>query len=117
MTECVVVLAPQCARCGRRHLVDLPCWSGRYAQRTTRLVLRMQGTVCWLCGNDVVRRPADSADHVIPRSRCGTDALENLRPAHHLCNARRRAGEPFPTPSPLPAPSGPPRSTRWRTTT
>lgn len=112
-----VGLAPQCARCGRRHLVDLRCWSGRYAQRVTRLVLKVQGRVCWLCGNRRVRRPADSADHVIPRSRGGTDDMGNLRPAHHLCNAARRAEDPFPTPPALPAPSGPPRSTRWRTST
>jgi 5-methylcytosine-specific restriction endonuclease McrA len=109
------VLAPQCSRCSRRHLLELRCWSGRYAQRVTRLVLREQGTICWLCGNLRIRRPADSADHVIPRSRGGTDVMDNLRPAHHRCNARRRAEHPFPTPISAVAPSGPPASTRWRT--
>lgn len=106
--------APQCARCTRRHLVDLPCWSGRYAQRVTRIVLHVQGRVCWLCGNEQIRRPADSADHVIPRSRGGTDVMENLRPAHRLCNSTRRAEDPFRTPSSVAAPSDVPRSSRWR---
>lgn len=109
-------LAPQCARCSRRHLLDLPCWSGRYALRTTHHVLRVQGRICWLCGNQRIRRPADSADHVIPRSRGGTDDDGNLRPAHRLCNSARRAEDPFPTPAAAIAPSGPPASTRWKIT-
>ncbi|GHJ11203.1 hypothetical protein TPA0907_55700 [Micromonospora humidisoli] len=35
-------------------------------------------TVCWLCGHD----GADQADDVIPKSKGGTSAVSNLRPAH-----------------------------------
>jgi 5-methylcytosine-specific restriction endonuclease McrA len=49
------------------------------------MTLGEYGTVCWLCGRD----GADSADHVLPRSRGGSDALENLRPAHRACNSAR----------------------------
>ena len=77
--------APRCGRCRRRHLPALPCWAGRYAQATTRMVIATYGTVCHIC-----RRPgATSADHVLPRSRGGTDAIGNLRPAHRRCNSRR----------------------------
>lgn len=78
-------LAPRCSRCARRHLVELPCWSGRYAQRVTAAVLAHYGPVCVHCGKDT----ATTAEHVTPRSRGGTDALENLRPADALCNQRR----------------------------
>lgn len=65
----------------------LPAWSGRYAQRMTRLCLEEWGDTCHLC----TRPGATTADHLIPRSLGGLDTLENLRPAHHRCNSRRQA--------------------------
>lgn len=53
-------------------------WGGRRAQRLTALCLSTYGTRCWLCGHD----GADSADHVLPRSRGGSDHIDNLRPSH-----------------------------------
>lgn len=38
--------------------------------------------ICWRCGDG----GADTADHVIPRSRGGSNAVSNLRPAHASCN-------------------------------
>ncbi|MEU8086323.1 HNH endonuclease signature motif containing protein [Micromonospora sp. NPDC049101] len=40
---------------------------------------------CWLCG----RYGANTADHVTPLSRGGTNDLSNLRPAHKACNSGR----------------------------
>jgi 5-methylcytosine-specific restriction endonuclease McrA len=60
-------------------------WGGRRAVRLRLLTLGEYGTVCWLCGRD----GADSADHLLPRSMGGSDALENLRPAHRVCNSAR----------------------------
>ena len=77
--------APLCPRCRRRHVPVLPCWAGRYAQAMTRLTLTTWGRVCHICG----KPGATSADHLLPRSRCGTDAITNLRPAHRRCNSRR----------------------------
>jgi len=63
----------------------LPVWGGRYAQRLTAATLKRWGTVCHLC-----RRPgADSADHLIPRSKGGSDSTDNTRPAHQGCNSAR----------------------------
>lgn len=76
---------PRCVRCGRPHLASLPCWRGDYSRRLVRLTLATYGTVCWLCGSD----GATTADHVLPRSRGGSDAIENLRPAHTSCNSSR----------------------------
>jgi 5-methylcytosine-specific restriction endonuclease McrA len=105
-------LAPRCGRCRKRHLVGLPCWRGAYAAATTRALLATQGTVCWLCG----KAGADSADHVVPRSKCGTDDLALMRPAHRECNSRRQNRDPF-EPDPEPRPTGVGLSPRWRTPT
>jgi 5-methylcytosine-specific restriction endonuclease McrA len=104
------LLAPSCPRCRKRHLLDLPCWSGRYAQRVTAAVLAAHGRVCWLCG----KAGANTADHVIARSHCGTDTPSNLLPACGRCNASRQNRAPFP-PDPEPRPAGVGLSPRWRT--
>ena len=62
-------------------------WGGRRAMLKRRQVLEVYGNICWLCGNPVDGLP--SADHVIPRSKGGSDDIENLRPAHAGCNSRR----------------------------
>lgn len=63
----------------------MPVWAGRYAKRMTRLTLDVYGSRCHLC-----EKPgATTADHLVPRSLGGSDAIENLRPAHKLCNSRR----------------------------
>ncbi|QDF17443.1 HNH endonuclease [Gordonia phage Coeur] len=62
-----------------------PKWGGRRAAQLVAQTLATYGVVCHLCG----RPGATTADHVIPRSRHGPDALDNLRPAHRLCNQRR----------------------------
>jgi 5-methylcytosine-specific restriction endonuclease McrA len=68
-----------------RRPAGLPSWSGRYARRLVVETLAVKGTICHLC-----RQPgADSADHLKPRSKGGSDALANLAPAHHGCNVAR----------------------------
>lgn len=85
-------------------------WGGRPAARLIAAALALYGDRCHLCGGS----GADSADHVIPRSRGGPDTLDNLRPVHHRrgprCNLRRRSmtmqewrdryGRPDPDPLP-----------------
>lgn len=63
----------------------MPVWGGRYAANLTAAVLAAHGRICHLCG----QTGATTADHVIPRSKGGTDAMDNLRPAHHGCNSAR----------------------------
>jgi hypothetical protein len=78
-------LAPLCRRCRRRHLPGLHCWNGRYVARVLAAVLARYGDRCCHCHLPGAR----STEHVRPRSRGGTDALDNLRPAHLLCNQER----------------------------
>lgn len=58
---------------------------GRRQSELTARVLFHYGTVCHLCGGE----GADTKDHLVPRSLGGTDALDNLRPAHMKCNSKR----------------------------
>lgn len=59
---------------------------GRAQSALTAIVLAEYGTTCHLC----LEPGATTKDHLIPWDYGGTDALSNLRPAHHGCNARRR---------------------------
>lgn len=64
-------------------------WGGRRVQRLVALVLAHYGTDCHLCSDR--SHMADSADHVVPRSKGGAVwDLANLRPAHHGCNVARQ---------------------------
>jgi hypothetical protein len=101
-------LAPLCPRCGHRHLIEMRCWAGTYARKISAHVLATQGRTCWICG-----RTATSADHVIPRSRGGSDREENLRPCCKSCNSRKMTKDnPFPR-DPEPERSAAPLSARW----
>lgn len=59
--------------------------------RLRAAVLATWGLRCWLCGDDLDDQGWD-IDHVVPRSRGGSDDLSNLRPAHARCNRSRGAG-------------------------
>lgn len=67
-------------------IVPARTWAGRYALGKTGETLARWGRTCHLC-----RQPgATTADHLIPRSKGGTDDVEtNLRPAHYSCNSSR----------------------------
>lgn len=97
----------------------MSAWTGRRAARLTAAVLSAYGNRCHLhaYGLCLAPRPeipmdlpprhkwGPSADHLVPRSRGGSDELENLRPAHRACNAGRRdrlltAPRPVVAPSP-----------------
>jgi 5-methylcytosine-specific restriction endonuclease McrA len=62
-----------------------------------KLVVRHE-THCWVCGELVDktlsgRHPdGPTIDHVIARSRGGTNDISNLRLAHQRCNNARQAG-------------------------
>lgn len=70
-------------------------WGGRAARVLRRLTAETYGTTCHICGEPIdlaVAGPdprAFTADHLVPRSRGGSDDLANLRPAHLGCNSSR----------------------------
>lgn len=64
------------------------------------MVIETYGTVCYLCDGQIdMNAPMGVGedgwqlglhiDHVIPRKFGGDDSLENLRPAHGLCNLKK----------------------------
>lgn len=84
-------------------LVALLSGTGRARSNLRREVYRVlaerDGSNCGICGDPVDlsfspgtppgKKP--SIDHVIPRSRGGSDDLDNLALAHMACNSRRKA--------------------------
>lgn len=58
-------------------------------------VIDRDGLECWICGRVVElsappnRKRTPSLDHIVPLSEGGTNALDNLRLAHNVCNQRR----------------------------
>lgn len=72
-------------------------WSGSYyIGRLRNQVISAYGSTCWLCGLPIdlalprTHPQGFTVDHVVPRSKGGTDVLSNLRPAHWICNVRRQ---------------------------
>ena len=54
-------------------------------KRARRLLIERDGESCWLCGE--ATKPFDrTLEHLEPRSRGGTDDLDNLVLAHVACN-------------------------------
>ncbi|MCB1786870.1 MAG: HNH endonuclease [Gammaproteobacteria bacterium] len=62
-------------------------WGGRKVPRLRQQVVETYGRTCHLCGMYI--HGTVSVDHLIPRSKGGTDDIRNLRPAHLKCNSRR----------------------------
>lgn len=57
---------------------------GRSWAKTVAFVIRRDKGICWICG----RGGADSADHIVPRARGGSDRPHNLAAVHHNEGAR-----------------------------
>lgn len=70
-------------------------WNGVKVRRLLWQAAATWGTRCAICGQPVdmgLRYPdplSPTVEHVIPRSRGGTDQISNLRVAHHTCNVRK----------------------------
>ena len=84
----------------RRRALKLNAPTERY---TAIDIVKLYGSVCHICNEDIdlsaPRHPANGVswerglqlDHVIPLSKGGTDLINNIRPAHVLCNMRKHA--------------------------
>lgn len=51
----------------------------------SRQVITEEHGICWLCD----KPGADTADHVIPAARGGSNDRSNLRAAHRSCNSSK----------------------------
>ncbi len=61
----------------------------RHTAMSRRAVFARDGHRCGYCG-----APADSIDHVVPRSRGGSNVWENVIAACRACNLRKRDRTP-----------------------
>lgn len=70
-------------------------YTGHRAYRRNRARLLAATDTCALCGQALhpdlpAGHPMSAtADHIVPISRGGTHAMNNLRAAHFACNSRR----------------------------
>lgn len=70
-------------------------WGGRLVQRAHRLVVEVYGARCYWCSQPIdltLRWPHPyslSVEHLVPRSKGGTNHITNLRPAHLIENQSR----------------------------
>lgn len=99
-------------------LYRLACQKGvggaRWRVRLVRLLVERDGDCCYLCGLTIDTtlkagprgdEEGPSIDHVVPRSRGGTDDLVNLRLTHWKCN-RDKGTRSFAGASANPPPRG-----------
>lgn len=65
-------------------------YNGHDSRRNRAVVLALYGPHCHLCGRDITDLAELTADHLVPRSKGGSHAPANLRPAHRACNISRK---------------------------
>lgn len=63
-------------------------------------VVSQYGRICHLCRQPIPFEEEIHIDHVVPWAAGGLTVLENLRPAHGLCNLRKGGKGPFHSPAP-----------------
>jgi 5-methylcytosine-specific restriction endonuclease McrA len=80
----------------------------RVASVSRRAVFARDDYRCQYCGDR-----ADSIDHVVPRSRGGSDEWDNLVAACRTCNSTKRNRTPAEAGMRLLRPCRPPRSSAW----
>lgn len=91
-----------------RYMVKAP--RRRVAAVSRRAVFARDEYRCQYCGSR-----ADSIDHIVPRSRGGTDVWDNLAAACRPCNTRKRDRTPDEAGMRLLRPCRAPRATAWVT--
>lgn len=86
-------------------------WGGRKVKNLARLAVSIYGSSCCYCHEPIESKYANeriyghnhpkrlSLEHLLPRSCGGSDSIENLRPCHLGCNARRGAKRRPPRPT------------------
>lgn len=69
-------------------------YGGSRSTKLFDLVYSTYEPMCHLCGKWIDMDATDNwkptVDHIIARSHGGTDALENCRPCHFICNSTRQ---------------------------
>ena len=66
----------------------------RWRQIRQAMINRALGTPCPLCHMPLLPHERLHLDHVVARSRGGSDHLSNLQVVHGKCNLRKGRGDP-----------------------
>lgn len=61
--------------------------------RKKELLYKRDGNICGICKEKFTIDSDVNVDHIIPRSKGGSDYLENLQLAHIVCNYQKGNGE------------------------
>jgi hypothetical protein len=59
---------------------------------TRKQLIKRDGMICGICKEPIAKLADITFDHVVPKSKGGSDKLENLRLAHEFCNTQRGSG-------------------------
>ena len=51
--------------------------------------IRKKTCFCYLCGEFILKHDDLSTDHVVPKSKGGSNSSDNLKPAHKICNSKK----------------------------
>lgn len=60
-----------------------------YRWQKLRLIILARDPICKICG----RAASTDVDHIIPKSKGGLDAVDNLQGLCHSCHSRKTASE------------------------
>ena len=91
-----------------KYMVKVPY--SRHTAMSRRAIMARDGHACQYCG-----APADSIDHVLPKSRGGMHVWENVAAACRTCNLRKRDRTPEEAGMPLVTKPYVPRESSWIT--
>ncbi len=73
----------------------MPKWNKHGQRRDSRRwivrqLIQQNGCVCGVCGKAILSIKHVTLDHIVPRSKGGSDEIVNLQLAHHECNQDKR---------------------------
>lgn len=56
--------------------------------------INCKSLTCYLCGELILTSDDLSADHIIPKSKCGVSNSKNFAPTHKICNLCKGSNTP-----------------------
>ena len=90
--ECTIILRKERARRKNNARRRFPY---KKQKANFHIIAERDDWICWICELRIdpdlpgTNRMGGTVDHVIPISKGGTDDLDNLKPAHWICNVKR----------------------------
>lgn len=70
-------------------------WAEKIPKETRNRLWKSRPHICGICGQQIVLKDDMNIDHIIPRSKGGSDDESNLQLSHALCNRLKGDKESF----------------------